>query len=287
MYRRKLKPLLASEVLCDELAPLEPAARTCRLWFGGVALALVLLGLAFRLGVGAPSARLDAATISFSAAGGILALALLPFPYALRAGVVALLGAALMALGLRGAGPLAGLMIDGGLAKDLSRLIAASILPAAFLFRGHYRAYPRARLVVALALACAVPFLAGEVLLLLDGSVAPVSRIAAGANVMAVSCGLLGFMGGDTTGAGSVGAAFVLVSLPAELAVRELTPLATPDTGLLTYPAAGVGVASAAVLVSVGLFQLLAAALGPDARRIAKKPHAFSDPTLEDRRTLS
>src|SRR5438105_2951213 len=83
-YLKRAKPLLASEVLCDELAPLEPGRAACRLWFSGIAVALILLGVAFRLGVGLPSERFDAATLSFSASGAIFAVALLPFPYALR-----------------------------------------------------------------------------------------------------------------------------------------------------------------------------------------------------------
>ncbi|HEY6556499.1 MAG TPA: hypothetical protein VI072_04470 [Polyangiaceae bacterium] len=284
---RRPKPLLASEALCDELAPLEPARRAVRAWLVGVTLTLACLGLAFRLGVGPTALRLDAATLSFSSAGALLAVALLPFPYALRAGVAALLGAALMALGLRGAGPLAGLAIDGGTARVLLRLLALCALPAALLFRAHYRAYRPARWVLAAALALALPFAAAEVQLLLDDSVAAVTRVAAVASVLSISCGLLGFMGDGSTGAGSVGASLVLLTLSAELGVRELTPLASMDIGLLTYAATSVGVASASVLASVGIFQLLAAALAADARRLAKKAQGPGAAVLEEPRSLS
>jgi len=253
----------------------------------GVGIALTCLGLAFRLGIGPTSLRMDAATLSFSTAGALLAVALLPFPYGLRAGVAALLGAALMALGVRGAGPLAGLAIDGGTDRDVLRLLALSALPAALLFRAHYRAYHPARWVLALALALALPFAIGELVLAFDGSVAPVARIAATANVLAISIGLLGFMGEGTTGAGSIGASLVLVALSAELAVREFTPLASADIGLLTYAATAVGTACASLLASVGLFQLLAAALAGDARRLAKKAQGPADPELEEPRSMS
>lgn len=261
------KPLLASEVLREEVAPLEPARQNCRLWLGAIAGALALLGLAVRLGVGAPALDASAGTIAFSAAGAVAAVALLPFPYALRAGVALLLGGVLMLLGMRGAGPLAGLAIDGGAARDLSRLIAVTALPAALLFRSRYRAYPRARAVLGVALACAVPFVALEVMLAVNASAPLVPRIAAAVNVVVVACALFGFMGASTTGAGSFWAALVLTCLPAEIGIRELTPLADADTGLLTYPATAIGMLLAALLTTLGVFQLLAALLGQDARR--------------------
>lgn len=284
---RRPKPLLASEVLCDELAPLEPARRAVRAWLVGVSLALACLGLALRFGIGPAAVRLDAATLSFSSAGALLAVALLPFPYALRAGVAALIGAALMAIGLRGAGPLAGLAVDGGTDRDLLRLLVLGALPAALLLRAHYRAYRPARWILTAALGLAVPFAAVEVLLIADDSAPAVARIAAVAAVLAISCALLGFMSEASNGAGSVGASLLLLVLSAELGVRELTPLATPDIGAWTYAATGVGVASASVLVSVGLFQLLAAALAGDARRLAKKAQGPAPAELEEPRSLS
>ncbi len=284
---RRPKPLLASEVLCDELAPLEPARQAVRAWLVGVTLTLACLGIALRLGVGPAAMRLDAATLSFSSAGALLAVALLPFPYALRAGVAALLGAALMALGLRGAGPLAGMAVDGGAERDLLRLLVLCTLPAALLFRAHYRAYRPARWILAVALVVAVPFAASEVSLLLDDSVAAVARVAAAANIVTISCALLGFMGDASTGAGPLGASLVVMTLSAELGVRELTPLASPDIGFMTYGATAVGVAAASVLASVGIFQLLAATLAKDARRLAKKAQGEAAAELEEPRSLS
>lgn len=276
------KPLLASEVLRDELAPKDPARRAIRIWLLVVAAALVALGLAFRHGVGVPGERLDSATLSFSAAGALAALALLPFPYAPRAGVAALLGLALMALGFRGAGPLAGIAVDGGLLKDLGRLVTITVLPAALLFRAHYRAYRRARVMLAWALALALPFVVGEVVLAVNPAAALLPRIAAGADVAVVGCSLLGFMGEGTTGAGTVWAALVLAVLPAEIAVRQLTPLAEGDTGWLTYPATAVAVLAAALLASLGLFQLLAAGLAGDARRVSSPMRLLDEDANEN-----
>ncbi len=263
------KPLLASEVLREELAPLQPSRVSCRVWQIGVAAALALLGLAMRWGVGLPFEQDAGATIAFSAAGAVAALAILPFPYALRAGVGLLLGGVLVALGLRGAGPLAGLAVDGGLLRHGTRLVVVAAVPAALMLRAHYRAYRRARILLAAALLLALPFVALEAMLVLDPGAATIPRVAAGVSIAAVCSSLLGFMGEGTTGAGSVWAAVILLVLPAEVALRQLTPLGNADTGLLTYVATGVGVLCAGLLASLGLFQLMAAMLAPDARRAA------------------
>lgn len=263
------KPLLASEVLRDELAPVEPARRAARIWLLVVAALLVLLGLAFRHGVGVPAERLDSATLSFSAAGALAALALLPFPYALRAGVAFLLGAALMALGFRGSGPLAGIAVDGNLLRQLARLVAMTALPAALLFRANYRAYRRARVLLAWALVLSVPLLVFEVLVAIHPAAPLLARIAAGAGIAAVGSSLFGFMGEGTTGAGTVWGSLVLAVLPLAVGLRQLTSLAHPGAGWLTYPATAVAILGAGILTSLGLFQLLAAALAADARRVS------------------
>ena len=261
------KPLLASEALREEVAPLEPGRREARAWLLGIAVVYGLLGFAFKAGIGVPDARIDASTISYSAAGAVAAVAILPFPYALRAGVALVLGVAVMTLGLRGAGPLAGLAVDGGLFRDLTRLVAVSALPAALIFRARYRAYGPARGILALALGLALPFVVVAALPILDPSGPVVSRAGAAVSVAVVFCSLFGFMGAGTTGAGSVWAGLVLLVLPSELALRELTPLAGPDTGVLTYPATSVALVAAATLAALGIYQLLAAALAGDARR--------------------
>jgi hypothetical protein len=261
------KPLLASEVLRDELAPLAPGRGASRVWLVGVCLALVLLGVALKLGVGMETGRRDAATMSFSAAGATAAVALLPFPYALRAGVALLLGAVLAALGLRGTGPLAGLVLDGMRHDDLARLLTLTTLPAALLFRAHYRAYRPARWVLAAALVLACPFVALELKNALNADLALLSRLASATSVAAVLSALFGFMGSGTTGAGSVWAALVLAVLPLEVALRDLTSRLA-ETELLAYPAAAIGLACAAILATVGVFQLLAAGLARHARHL-------------------
>jgi hypothetical protein len=269
--REPPKPLLASEALREEIAPIEPARQHCRAWLGVIAVGLAALGVAFRLGVGAPAVEPSAGTIAFSAAGAIAAVAALPFPYALRAGVAVLLAVVLMLLGMRGAGPLAGLAVDGGSIRDVARLVAISALPAALLFRASYRAYGKARWVLATALVCAAPFVLLEIVLALNPSAPMVARAAATLNVAIVLCTLFGFMGEGTTGAATLWAALMLVFVPADIGVRALTPLADADTGYLTYPATAAALMITAFLASLGLYQLLAAVLGPDARRASMR----------------
>ncbi len=260
------KPTLASEALREDLAPAEPGRVQFRFWLVGIAVALVGLGFAFRHGIGNPELRWQAATVSFSAAGALIATALLPFGYGLRAGVSLAIGIGLMALGLRGSGPLSGIALDGGLLRDLTRLITLTFLPAALLFRAHYRAYRRARYMLAAALILSLPFVVTEGLLALNDSAEVVTRVAAGVNVLAVVCSLFGFTSSATSGGGSWWAMFVLFLVPVEIGLRQFTPLADADTGYLLYPATALGVQCASMLAALGLFQVVAARFGSHAR---------------------
>lgn len=271
-------PILASEALREELAPLQPARAECRFWLLGVALALTALGLSMRFGVGVPSVRGDAATLCFSAAGAITAAAALPFPYALRAVVALVVGGALMVLGLRGSGPLAGLLIDGSLPRGVARVVTLAILPAALLFRSRYRAFPRARVVLAAALVISLPFVATAGLLVADPSAPWLARLGAGASIAWVLASCFGFMGHGTTGWGAVWAVLVLVGVPVEVALRQFF-LADAATGFLTYPATAIGLVCASALASLGLFQLFASIWAPEARR--RSPVGAPEPKPE------
>jgi hypothetical protein len=259
-------PLLASEALREELAPLEPGHRACRVWLVGVALALVALGVAMRLGVGVPATHVESATIAFTAAGALIAAAVLPFPYALRASVAIIAGITLMVLGLRGSGPLAGLTVDGTALGSVPRLLTLTLLPAALLFRSRYRVYKRGLVLLALALILALPFVGLEVRLAVDTAAPWVARAGAGASIAFIACSMFGFSGQHTTGWSAFWAVLVLGGVAGELALRQLT-LADAGSGTLTYPATAVGLVLAAILASLGCFQLLASIWGPDARR--------------------
>src|SRR5690349_2779618 len=90
--RQHPKLVLASEALKEDIAPLEPGRGAGRLGIGGVALALLLLGLAMRFGVGRGALPANASSVTFAAAGAALAVAALPFSYPIRAGAAAVLG---------------------------------------------------------------------------------------------------------------------------------------------------------------------------------------------------
>ncbi|MEZ4234375.1 MAG: hypothetical protein R3B89_34695, partial [Polyangiaceae bacterium] len=189
-----------------------------------------------------------------------------PFGYALRATVSLVIGLGLMGLGLRGSGPLSGIALDGGLLRDLTRLITLTFLPAALLFRAHYRAYRRARYMLAVSLVLSLPFVGTEGLLALNDSAELVTRIAAGVNVLVVLCSLFGFTSSATSGGGSWWAMFVLFLVPVEIGLRQFTPLADAETGYLLYPATALGVQCASMLAALGLFQVVAARFGAHAR---------------------
>jgi len=266
-HLRKPAPLLASDALRDELAPFEPAGGACRGWLLGDAVALALLGVALRLGAGHGAIVGDAATISFSAAGALVALAALPFPYASRGAVALLVGAALMTLGLRGAGPLAGLAWDGGVARDALRLVALSVLPPALLFRARYRIYAPARALVAIALLVALPYAGLEAALAVDAGAVPAVRAAAVASALAVASGALGFLPAAMSGAATISAATILWLLPLGIAARALGPLS--GEAPLAYPATAVAMLCAALPVCIGLHHVLSWIFGPAARRLA------------------
>src|SRR5262249_52002020 len=103
----RAKPLLASQVLREPATPLPPGRDSVRVWLAVASLVFVGLGVAFGRGMGVPGLGGEAAIISYNAAGALAALALLPFPYAVRAGLTLLVAVSAMVLGLRGAGPLA------------------------------------------------------------------------------------------------------------------------------------------------------------------------------------
>lgn len=262
--RQTPKPLLASEALRDELAPYEPSRRASQVWVLLVAVGLSLLGLAMRRGLGITELSADGAAVCFSAAGGLATVALLPFPYALRAAIALLIGAVLTVLGLRSAGPLAGLVLDGGFGKDVTRIIALVVLPAALLFRSAYRAYRPGHWLLAAGLLAATPFVIGSVGLALDTTAPPIARWAAGVGAAVVAGACVGFA--STPGLAGFWAVVVLASLPLEYGAKQLTLLATPDTGRLTYGVTAFALSATGILMSLGLFQLLAASMGADAR---------------------
>lgn len=243
-----------------------------RLIVGGIACSLALLGIAMRAGAD-PTPSQSGASVALGAAGAAAGLAVLPFPYVVRAAASTLLGVFLLGLGVVGAGPLGALALDGEQTNNVARAIALLFLPAALLFRARYRAYPRARLVLSVGLVAALPFAVASGLVLANVGAPLLERAGAAVDIGVLLSGLFGFMGADTTGGGSVWAALVLTVLPANVLLTELDVIRhhlANHVGWLACGGAAVGTAAAAALATIGTYQTLAAWLGRDARLDAK-----------------
>lgn len=261
-----IRPLLASDALRDELAPLAPLVGLGRGYGVLSAVGLVVCAGGLLLAVGTPGA-IRGALVALVAAVVALLLGLLRLPYATRAHGLMGLGAALLLAALLGEGPASELIFTSAgtsFGWELTRVLAATLLPAALVFRTHYRAFPRARRLLAWGLALALPFVIRSGYLVL---LAPYwsERIAASAAIGSVLLALLGFMGSHTTAGGSLWAGCLLASLALDVAARLFLPGEHAHAALHVLTALGFLVSAA--LGAFGLFQTIAAALAPDARR--------------------
>jgi hypothetical protein len=258
--------LLASEVLREQAAPLQPAGPASRIWLAVTALVLLGLGWSFLRGAGVPGLGGESALLSFATAGAFALLAIIPFPYAIRALLALVVAVAVMLLGLRGTGPLAGLAVDGGLGRDLTRLLAATSVATALMFRARYSEFGRSGIILLGAFALALPFVVAETALMADTGAAILLRSWAAVNALVVIASLLGL----TPAAAGIGAdalaGLVLLLVPGEIALRAWTPLSSAETGLFTYPLTALAFTVTCLPASLGAFQLLAAAFAPEAR---------------------
>ncbi|MBI4952933.1 MAG: hypothetical protein HY908_12945 [Myxococcales bacterium] len=267
------KPLLASQALIEDLAPEEPLKRSARFWCLGVAVAVAPLGAQPIVEDGAPAAS---GILTFCYAGAALLTGALPLGYRLRATLMLLLAVVVGAvLGTLRLGP-AQALGDAAAQWGALHAIAGIALPGALLFRARYRAYGHARRLLAMALALAAPF-AVYMAVTIARAEDPATRIAAVAALLAVGVSLLGFMGSETTGAGSYLAATVIAAITATLTAplavalfaraSELEAEAPPTADLWPlYSTLAFG--TTLVLGALGLCQLLAARWWRDARII-------------------
>lgn len=257
-------PVLASEVLREEVAPLRPWDRAFRVWDIALGLAVMIGGVFSHAGV-VPSSPMGP-WIAYAIGVGLIALGLVPLPYVARGTGSLLLGMLTVGFGLAGLGPL-----DGLVASNQSpfwaaaKVMAATALPAALLFRARYRAYLGARVALLVALAVALPAAANAGMTVATGPL--YASIAAGLTLVAILTSLLGFMGEGTTGASTAWAVFVVLIFGAELMARSLW-LGTGWTAYLVDIRSGLMLIVACIVTSKGLFQLLASAFAADARRV-------------------
>jgi hypothetical protein len=279
-------PLLASEALMEDLAPLEPSREQARFWCAAVGLSLVGLGTLPLLGL--RDGGLSAALPAFVFGGVALVAALARVSYRKRAVAMLIIGLLSVLTGLGGTGPAAGLSVEGS-GAGLARILAATALPAALLFRARYRAYKGARWLLGAGFVLALPFISLTVLRLFSfGMDLPSAGAVLALVALAVS--LVGFMGSETTGAGTYVGLGVVFGLAADLALCAFGRQSAAGT---LERAADAGMALAAFsaatgLSALGLFQVLAWRFSSDARRIdihatsKEGPRRRRDPSAMD-----
>jgi len=275
------KPLLASEALKDELAPHEPLARAAKVtgvlagaWFAATALAP-----AWRP-AGQPWLELAAGAL-------MLAASLAPLSYGNRALAILLCGVGVTLTGIGGSGPASVLGYAVG-EWGVLYLIAAVSLPAALLFRSHYRAYHGARPVLASALVLCLPFAILSAFGFDDAT--PAIQVTSGIALAALGVALLGFMGSQASLSGGALAAGIVAAIaspvPAHAGAR-LEPATVWEW--LSVSASSLAFAGATGVAALGGFQLLAERHWKRARAVdvhpvpAEQPFAApSAPSLTD-----
>jgi hypothetical protein len=271
-------PILASDVLREDLAPLEPGRRASRFWDGAVALLLLAVGVCLRFGFGVGSVSPQASAICLAAAAATGATGLVPFPYVWRALVGGLAGATVVALGIFGAGPLALLAEpSSNPLAELFRVVTCVAIPAALLFRSHYRAYERGRMLLAIAFVLALPFFASSVMVAVEGPV--MATLGASLAVIGALLGLVAFMSAPTTLVSAWCAQLLTVLVSADICLRQVYAKAPLGTGAFAYVLTGVAFFASVVPIALGLFQTWAAVYAREARLVdVHRPSAPEPP---------
>lgn len=301
------RPMLASEALIEDLAPVEPLGQNARTLSVVAGVVFVLLGAVPVIGVEIGG---RAAVFPSLVAGAVtLFAAFAQVTYRKRAVAMVALGAIVAALGIAGMGPARG-TAEGGAIWSAARTIAAAALPATLLFRARYRAFEGARLLLGLGFLAALPYAVHAVLLVIDPATPfGFAQIGALLALTFLVAGLPGFMGSETTAAGSFVAPAMIVAfalqaglqrlgalVPGSLAdilgvaqaatveavqsateepevLRSAPTVALPASALWDSAMTAVGFAGSALLSAVGLFQILAWKFAPVARKIdVRKP---------------
>jgi len=256
------KPMLASEALIEDLAPIEPAKRTAKLWCAALAAGFFAFGGLAQVGLASGGSAAAAPEVALGCIALVAALARLS--YQQRAAVMILLGLLSAAVGVGGP---ALAPVDRGL--GLLRTFAAIALSGALLFRARYRAYAKARWILGAAFAAALPFAVFSIARIY-GLASELEALGAGLGIVALGACLLGFMGAETTGGGAMTALGVIFALAVDVALSVLSrPYATGSlVGVAHVVVAAVGFAGTSAVASLGLYQILASRFAADARRI-------------------
>jgi hypothetical protein len=263
-------------MLREEIAPLTPARSALQGLLASLATGFAAYGGATLAGWLTPADRLAASSAFATAAAAALAV-LTPIPYAMRAGMAVLAGLLPLVLGASGQGALAPLGVEGRL-EPCAGIALATLLPAALFFRSRYRAFPTARAVLAGALLFAVP----TILLVARETLAegtPLAmRVTDGLVIGATLTSMGGFFGPETTGACTAWGALVLLTYSGRVFATTWFEGAG-RLGSAAVTAMGGGLS--ATVVSVGLYQLLAAMLAHRARLV--DVHQIVGPSAEEK----
>ena len=275
------RPVLASECLRDDIAPIEPHARRTNVWLASLGGALVLVTIAM-LAKLVPSRSMVQTMVPALAGIAIALPTLARAPYTARGGIA--LGAALslLVVGLAGIGP----GVRGAMhpSIDAVRVFGPALLSASLFLRASYRASRTTRVGIA----------TGVVLFVMAGAwaggvavwssdVSIWARLGAGSMLLLSALSFLGFMSEETTGACEVWGVLALVFGAAALSLDALRT--APLDRML---AIGAFVSALAMAVaSIAAYTIGAAFIGPRARHKEHK-RASLPPSrpAEERRKL-
>jgi hypothetical protein len=245
------RPVLASQCLLDDVAPLEARARGTRLATGAIAIGLLAVAVAFALVVRFERAVAGAA--GYVVAGAIAAAASTIGSYAVRARLVA--AAAIVALG-----SLFGFVAAFGDALNaIAHTLPAIALSAVLLVRSSYRGHRGTRIALGPAL---LAF--GASGLLVDGSAGPFGVAVVGAIVTFSTTSLLGFMSEQTSGGCAVWSPLVVATVGVAVA-RPFMP-----AGAVAIVVA-VACALSVALATIAAFQFVALRVAPRERARLEK----------------
>ena len=259
------KPLLASEALMEDLAPVEPARRDARTWCAAFGACLLLVGILPLIEV-LPGGLREALPWLVNGAIAVVA-SLTRVTYRQRAVAMVVLGflSGLAAVRM-GGGVL--LHAAGGAPWGFARFLACIGIPAALLFRARYRAYAGARVFLGTALAMSLPFVAQTVIRLMHDSGTVLVSVSSVAALLVIAASLTGFMGAETTGAGAYVGPGTIAVIAAELAARGIAQDGTGRVAVIASISGAFAFGVAACLAALGVFQVLAWRFAADARRI-------------------
>lgn len=257
-------PVLASEALREDVAPMHPWSGAFRVWDGVLGVLVASAGLLVHLGVW--KAAPGGPWVAYSLGAALILLGALPMPYVARGVGSLLLGMLVVALGLVGTGPLANVAgATQGPVWTVAYVVAGTALAAALLFRARYREFLGARVTLLVAMVFALPAAAHAGV---SAAIGPLgATIASGLVLAVILASLLGFMGDGTTTVSTVWAVVVVVVMGVDRMVEPFWVGAGWD-GYHQGIRAGLVLMIACTLTSKGLFQLLASAFAEDARRV-------------------